>query len=205
MGLRGDQDGGLMANRKKPKGTKNARVAAKRAERLRNVGPDASGNYSPNPYAVRGHIVEVAPKELRDNPNSQQFPKRIVTQRMIDRYLAHGHITDSEWKAADAMWRAWCDSGLEARVCAGYDPDAVSGGGSTDGVVAARIDGAGSMVAMLGLIPTRCRGVVRAVVIEDMTASAWARQWGYGQRASERHGIDRLSQGLRALAQHLGV
>lgn len=192
-----------MANRKKPKGTKFARLAAKRAERLRNVGPDASGNYGVNPYAARGHVVEIAPKELRDNPNSQQFPKRIVTQRMIDRYLAHGHITDAEWKAADAMWRAWVDAGLEARVCAGYDPDAVSGGGSTDGTVAARIDGADTMVSMLGLIPTRCRGVVRAVVIEDISASAWARKWGYAQRASEEHGLARLSQGLSALAQHL--
>ena len=68
-----------MANRKKPRGTKFARLAAKRAERLRNVGPDASGNYGVHPWAARGHIVEVAPKELRDNPSSQQFPKRSVT------------------------------------------------------------------------------------------------------------------------------
>ena len=34
-----------MANRKKPKATKFARLAAKRAERLRSIGPDASGNY----------------------------------------------------------------------------------------------------------------------------------------------------------------
>ena len=50
-----------MANRKKPKGTKNARVAAKRAERLRNTGPDASGNFGVNPWSARGHVVEVAP------------------------------------------------------------------------------------------------------------------------------------------------
>ncbi len=193
-----------VANRKKPKSTKFARLAAKRAERLRSIGPDASGNYGVNPYAARGHVVEVAPKELRDNPNSQQFPKRVVTQRMIDRYLAHGHITDSEWKAADAMWRAWCDAGLEARVCAGYDPDVVSGGGSTDGVVAARLDGADWMVRMMGVIPTRCRGVVRAVVIEDISAADWARKWGYGDRASKSHGLARLTQGLSALAQHLG-
>jgi hypothetical protein len=194
-----------MANRKKPKGTKFARVAAKRAERLRNVGPDASGNYGVNPYAARGHEVEVAPKELRDNPNSQQFPKRIVTQRMIDRYLAHGHISDAEWKAADAMWRAWCEAGLEARVCAGYDPDAVSGGGSTDGLIATKVDGASMIGAFLAALPSRCRGVVRAVVIEDISASAWARRWGYAQRASEQHGLARLSQGLSALAQHLGT
>lgn len=194
-----------MANRKKPRLTKFARLAAKRAERLRNVGPDASGNYGVNPYAARGHVVEVAPKELRDNPNSQQFPKRIVTQRIIDRYLAHGHISHAEHSAADVMWRAWCDAGLEARVCSGYDPDTVSGGASTDGLVAARIDGAFTMKTFLDLVPTRCRGVVRKVVIEDIPASAWAQQWGYSGRASERHGLARLTQGLSALAQHLGI
>ncbi len=191
-------------NRKKPKATKFVRLAAKRAERLRNVGPDASGNYGVNPYAARGHLVEIAPKELRDNPNSQQFPKRISTQRMIDRYLAHGHISQAEHQAADAMWRAWCDSGLEARVCSGYDPDTVSGGASTDALVAARIDGASTIVGYLDVVPTRCRGVVRAVVIEDISASDWARKWGYGGKASKEHGLTRLSQGLRALAQHLG-
>lgn len=194
----------MMANRKKPKGTKFARLAAKRAERLRNVGPDASGNYGVNPYAARGHVVEIAPKELRDNPNSQQFPKRIATQRMIDRYLAHGHISQAEHRAADGMWQAWVNAGLEARVCAGYDPDTVSGGGSTDGVVAVRVDGAIKLVGLLKVIPARCRGVVRAVVIEDISASDWARERGYGDRASKGHGLARLTQGLRALAQHLG-
>ena len=193
-----------MANRKKPKGTKNARVAAKRAERLRNTGPDASGNFGVNPWSARGHVVEVAPKELRDNPNSQQFPKRIATQRMIDRYFAHGHISQAEHRAADAMWQAWVDSGLEARVCAGYDPDVVQGGrASTDGMVAARVDGANAMTGILQALPYRCRGVVRAVVIEDRSAADWARQRGYGRRDSERRGIVRLRSGLQALSQHL--
>lgn len=194
-----------MANRKKPKGTKFARVAAKRAERLRNVGPDASGNYGVNPYAARGHVVEVAPKELRDNPNSQQFPKLIATQRPLDRYMRRKRISIEEYRAGEALWQAWCNANLEPRLCAGYDPDAVSGGASVDALVAARIDGADTIVSMLGLMPRHCRGVVRAVVIEGMTASAWARQWGYAQRASEVHGLARLIQGLRALAQHLGT
>jgi DNA-directed RNA polymerase specialized sigma24 family protein len=185
--------------------TRAAAREEKARAKLRDVGPDPGGNYSVNPYAARGHIVEVAPKELRDNPNSTQFPKRIATQRMIDRYLAHGHISDAEWKAADAMWQAWLHAGLEARVCAGYDPDAVSGGRvSTDGIVAARIDGAAAMEHLLAQMPARCRGVVRAVVIEDISASDWARERGYGERASKSHGLARLSQGLSALAQHLG-
>lgn len=193
-----------MANRKKPKGTKSARVAAKRAERLRNIGPDASGNYSPNPYAARGHVVEVAPKELRANPNSTQYPKRIVTQRMIDRYLAHGHITKEEWIAGDVLWGFWCEAGLLARVSSGYDPDVPHGTYSSDTVIGNRIEGVQQFTNMMNLVPYRCRGVVRAVVIEDQAASDWAAEKGYGQRASKRHGLERLRQGLRALSSHRG-
>lgn len=194
-----------MSRRWKSKGTKFARVAAKRAERLRNTGPDASGNYGVNPYAARGHTVEVAPKELRDNPNSQQFPKRIATQRMIDRYLAHGHISEKEYAAAVFLWQAWMTSGLEPAIIAGYDRDRLSGHRrvSTDGMVASRIDAATAIVDIMACVPVRSRGVVRAVVIEDMAASAWARKWGYAQRASQKHGLARLTQGLSALAQHL--
>jgi DNA-directed RNA polymerase specialized sigma24 family protein len=196
----------MMANRKKPKGTKSARVAARRAERLRNIGPDASGNYGVNPWATRGHTVEVAPKDIdKILPPHSQFPKRIATQRMIDRYAAHGHIAPEEWRAADLLWQAWFNAGLEARVCAGYDPDAIaSGNASTDGLVSARIDGATSMVDLMAAVPARCKGVVRAVVVEDMSAADWAKRWGYGDRASKAHGLARLTQGLRALAQHLG-
>ena len=174
----------------------------KRKAKLADPGPDASGRFGVSPWHVQhGHVVEDAPRELRATPDST-FPKRVATQRVIDRYKAHGHITASEWKAADAVWRFWCDSGLNARMTAGYDPDAVQGGAaSTDGMVASRIDGAVWLVNLFEAIPYHCRGVVRAVVIEDRTAADWARERGFGDRDSRRHGMARLTQGLQALAR----
>lgn len=179
--------------------SRSARI--KERARLIDPGPDASGRYAPSPYALQhGHQVETAPKELRSTPDSS-FPKRIITQRIVDRYRTHGHISEREWKAANAIWKFWCEAGLEARLSAGYDPDAVGGGAaSTDGALAKRIDGALWMVNLWEVIPYRSRGVVRAVVIEDRSASDWARERGFRGRDSERHGLDRLSQGLRALA-----
>ena len=177
----------------------------KRKARMVDPGPDASGRYSVSPYHLQhGHTVEDAPRELRTTPDST-YPKRIATQRVIDRYRAHGFITASEWQAADAVWRYWCDAGLEARLSAGYDPDAIgSGAVSTDGMVARRIDGALWIVNLFEAIPYQCRGVVRAVVIEDRTAADWARGRGFTGRDAKGHGRARLSQGLQALARFWG-
>lgn len=187
---------------------RNQRRAANRAEkrraRLRDSGPDPSGNYDVSPYAARGHVVEVAPKELRSNPNSTQYPRRIVTQRMLDRYLAHGHITPAEWRAGDAMWQLHCELGRNARVTSGYDPVMVSTSPSMDGRLAKYLDAALFMTRLKRAIPYRCIGVVEAVVIEDRSASEWAKERGKGDRDSKGYGLARLRAGLQALADSLG-
>jgi len=167
--------------------------------RIRDPGPDASGNYDVSPYAARGHLIEVAPKELRSNPNSQAFPKRITTQRVIDRYRAQGHITPAEWNVAHFLWSAWVRAGGEARLTAGYDPVVVSSSPNPGALLARKMDAAALVESMLRDIPYRSRGCVRAVVLEDMTATAWARSRSYKGHDSEHHGLTRLRAGLQAL------
>lgn len=198
-----------MAKSKRERALARARTRAaareeKARSRLRDAGPDQGGNYSVNPYAARGHVVEVAPKELRANPNSQQFPKRIATQRMIDRYLSHGHITDAEYKAAEAVLRTWTDSGLEARVIGRYENDVPQGMRTHGAFIDDRCDGMDLFVKFLAAIPSKSRGAVRAVVVEDIAASDWARRLGYGQRSAKAHGMLRLKQGLQAIAVKFG-
>ena len=172
--------------------------------RLRDPGPDEGGRFSPSPYALQhGHVVEVAPQELRITKDSS-FPKRITTQRIIDRYRVHGHIDVREWQAANALWRLWCEAGREAKVASGYDPVVVSSSPSTDGMVAKRIDAAFQFVVVMAVVPYRSMGCVRAVVIEDWPASQWAHGRGYRGRDSERLGLARLRPGLSALADYFG-
>jgi DNA-directed RNA polymerase specialized sigma24 family protein len=179
--------------------------AEKRAAELRNCGPDETGNYGVNPYAARGHVVEVAPKELRSNPNSSQFPKRIVTQRVIDRYRARGHITHAEWQAANALWELWCHAGLEAKVTSGYEPVTINAQANQDAKIAKRLDAVTALTVLLGdAVPYRCRGVVKAVVIEDRSASDWAKVDRRRSGDSKTHGLTRLRAGLQALAASLG-
>jgi hypothetical protein len=177
---------------------------AARKERLRDGGPDPSGNYDVNPYAARGHVVEVAPKELRSNPNSQQFPKRIATQRVIDRYRAHNHITDREWRAANELWEFHCEAGRIASMASSYDPVMVQASPGNDGRLASYLDAALRFTRLMRAVDYHCQGVVRTVVIEDLPASEWARGRGYRHHDAERHGLDRLRAGLQGLAAHLG-
>ncbi len=177
-----------------------ARLQRREAKRIADPGKDISGNFDVSPYAARGHIVEMAPKDLgKELPKESQFPKRINTQRVIDRYKAQGHITPAEWNAANFLWSAWMQSGGCAKVTAGYDPVVVNSSPNTDALAAKRIDAAALVVSMLSDVPYRSRGCVRAVVIDDITASDWARGRGYRHHDSERRGLKRLRTGLQAL------
>ena len=183
---------------------KSRSIKAKGAERLRDPGPDEGGRYSPSPWALQhGHMVETAPRDLRATPDSS-FPKRIATQRIIDRYRAHGHLEHREWQAANALWSLWCHAGLEAKVTSGYEPVTIGGTSNQDHKIAKRLDGAMAFLEAMRAVPYRSQGAVRAVVVQDWTASQWARGRGYTGRDSERLGLTRLRSGLQALAAHLG-
>lgn len=180
------------------------RRANARADRLRDGGPDETGRYGVNPYAARGHVVEVAPKELRGSKDSEQFPKRIATQRMIDRYLAHKHISEAEFKAANMLWEMWNAAELEAKVTSGYEPVIMSASANMDARIAKRLDGATAFVELMRIVPYRSQGVVRAVVIEDWSVTDWVKLRPYRRADVARAGLDRLRSGLQALARFMG-
>lgn len=179
------------------------RRAERQAASLRDTGPNASGHYEPNPWSARGHTIETAPRELRANPHSN-FPKRTTTQRMFDRYLAHGHITEREHQAANALWEFHHQAGLQAKVTGGYDPVMVSSSPDMGDRLAKWLDAALELTRLFRAIPYRSQGVVRAVVIEDRSAADWAKERGIGARDSKAYGLMRLRSGLSALCEHLG-
>ena len=173
-------------------------------ERLRDPGPDEGGRYSPSPWHLQhGHLVEVAPKELRSTPDSS-FPKRIATQRMIDRYRAQGIITMAQWKAANRLWSLWRATGLDPKMCANYSPDIVSGGGSTDGRMIGRSDGVAEYVNAMGKVSRAAIPCLVHVVIIDGSASDWARLKGHSIRLSAGIGVAFLRAALDELAAHFG-
>ncbi len=175
------------------------------AKRMRDPGSNESGKYGVSPFVIaKGHRVEVAP-HIKASQGSEQFPKRIATQRVIDRYKAHGHIDHVEWLAANKLWELWVGAGAEFRVCAGYDPVFIQSSPSVDHIMAKRVDAAFVLNEIWDGLPRRSRGCVRAVVIEDMPAADWARSRGYGDRASKVHGMGRLRLGLQGLVGLFGL
>lgn len=173
-------------------------------ERLRDPGPDEGGRYSPSPLMLQhGHVVEVAPKELRSTPDSS-FPKRIATQRMIDRYRVQGIITMAQWKAANRLWTIWRATGLDPKMCANYSPDIVSGGGSTDGRMIGRSDGVAEYVNAMGKVSRVAIPCLVHVVIIDGSASDWARIKGHSIRLSAGIGVAFLRAALDELVAHFG-
>lgn len=164
-----------------------------------------AGKYGPSPMAQRGHKVEVAPKKLdKALSKDSEFPKRVTTQRVIDRLKARGTITQREWRAAEKLWEWWNAAITGDRLVAAYEPVAVHASPNTDRLVSRRMEAAEEYLDLMGLIPTRCRGVVTHVVINDWELSDWGLRTAKSERARRRQAADRLSQGLRALAGHLG-
>lgn len=175
------------------------------ARRSADPGRDASGNFGVSSDAARGHTIEVAPKSLgAELPKESAFPKRITTQRMVDRYKVRSQITLKQWRAADALFAHWLDLGLEHRLTAGYDPVVVQSSPSKDALIAKKVDGMTWWIEAMAVVPYRSRGVVRAVVIEDQSAGSWARARGYRADDSGRIGMERLRAGLQALVDYLG-
>lgn len=175
-----------------------------KSERIVDPGRDASGNFGPSPFHVRKIDVQSAPKDIgKELPRDSQYPKR-ATERALDWYRAHKHITDAEWKAGNALWEFHCEAGRVARTTAGYDPVVVQRSSDMDGRLAAFLDAALEFNRLMTAVPYRSQGVVRAVAIDGRSASEWAKERGKGDRDSKTHGLDRLRQGLSALAQHLG-
>ncbi len=188
-----------MARRRKSRSIRQREAS----RRLVDPGADASGRFDVSPFAARGHTIEVAPKELRSSPDSS-FPKRIVTQRVIDRYRAHHHISEREWKAANAVWELWCEAESNARMTAGYDPVRVQTSSNIDGVVAKRLDAAVAFVHLMRVVPPRCQGVVRSVVIEDWTVGDWLNLRSHRRAHPGAYAFTRLRRGLSAIAGFLG-
>lgn len=186
-----------MARRRK------SRSAKAKAMRMVDTGPDEGGRWSPSPWLLQhGHVVETAPKDLGGElPKDSAFPKRIATQRMIDRYRTHGHITPVQWAAASRLWELFHGAGWNPRITSGYSGK-VDNETTHGAQLSHRIEAAELYLKAMMAVPYRAKGVVIHVVIIDAAASDWARVRGHSARDSARHGMDRLRAGLSALAKH---
>lgn len=181
-------------------------IRRRQAKALRDPGRDHAGNYDVHPHQLaHGHKAGLAPPDLRASPESS-FPRRIETQRYIDRCLVRGHLSRRQHQAAERFLSDWTATGRNSLVSVAYAPRLVDGGtmhperrmiGRTGAVIEYE-----KAVAELGRLERAC---VQAVVIEDMTASDWARSRGVQrEQSAQAVGTFTLRAALDTLSDHYG-
>ncbi|MDP2377771.1 hypothetical protein [Reyranella sp.] len=183
-----------------------ARLRKREGKRLADPGPDEGGRFSPPPVVrhQHGHIIEVAPKELDKEllPKFSQFPKRVTTQRMIDRYKAQGMLTVRQWRAGDRLWRIWRDSGRDPKLIGNYSPDVIRGATDPDAKMIGRTEAVADWENCRRLCGVLGFGVLVDVVIWDQSASDWAASKRTSRRDCATVGMAFLRLGLDTLAAH---
>ena len=175
------------------------------SKRMRDPGPDEGGRWSAPPYALQhGHAEEVAPKNLgKEIPKDlTQHPKRIATQRMIDRYKTQGLITARQWRAADRLWRIWRESGRDPSLIGNYSPDVARGAPDPDRKMIGRTEAVADWEDCRRLSGVLGFSALVDVVIWDRSASDWARGKGHSVRVSADIGMAFLRGGLDVLVAH---
>lgn len=178
------------------------RIRKRDGKAMRDPGPDEGGRFSPSPYLMQhGHLAEVAPQDLRTSKDSN-FPKRITTQRMIDRYQVRGLITRRQWRAANRLWSTWRASGLDPKMTANYSADVVSGSGDPDARMVGKGDAVAEYLTSMAKLAGGQHSVAVHVVVWDCSANDWAVKRGHKQRVSEAIGMAFLRDALDVLASH---
>ena len=180
------------------------RLRQRENKRLADPGPDEGGRYSPPLLSKEfAEIVEVAPKDIgKELPKDSQFPKRIATQRMIDRYRAQGLLTKRQWRAADRLWRIWRESGRDPNIIGNYSPDLIRGAVDPDAKMIGRTEAVAEWEDCRRLCGGLGFGVLVDVVVWDRSAGDWARSKGHSKGLSKHIGMAFLAGSLDVLAAH---
>ena len=180
-----------------------ARLRKREAKRMADPGKDASGNFAPSPYAAVGHVVGVAPKDLGiELPKDGSFPKRIETQRMIDRYRAQGLLTARQWRSADRLWRIWRDGGRDPSLVGNYSPDVIRGTADPDAKMIGRTEAVAEWEDCRRLCGVLGFGLLVDVVVWDHSAADWAARKGHSTRDQATIGMALLRGTLDTLTAH---
>jgi hypothetical protein len=148
-----------------------------------------------------------------EHPNARMFGrpvrekvKRVVTQTILDRWLARRSISERQWQAGDRLRATMYRAGLEPRVTVNLtaqrgspDPHQMLPMGE------AQAHARGEMRRMLALLPRRLAGIAVAVCGDQETPGGYMAREGLKGREAETIGRDRLRLALDLLADLYGV
>jgi hypothetical protein len=120
--------------------------------------------------------------------------RRVMTQRVLDRYAQRDEIDARQYAAGDALYRLWYAAGRSPKVTMNL----LSVGGSDENAEDRKAGAWADLNGALRAVGKRLSPVLVHVCLADGTASAWARKNAHDPRG----GLTALRLGLDALADH---
>jgi len=162
------------------------------AKRRRKPAPTFEADHGPAQRYQHGDVIVDSPTEV-----AGVTAKRVMTQRVLDRYAQRGDIDSREYAAGEKLYRLWFAAGRSPVVAANLF--AVRGG--DEEAEGRRADAWADFSAALQAAGKQLSPVLVHVCLADGTASAWAKRTGQNPAG----GIVALRLGLCALADHFGL
>lgn len=162
------------------------------AKRRRRASVSIEADHGPIERYQHGDVIVDSPTEV-----AGVQAKRVMTQRVLDRYLVREEISDRQYAAGDKLYRLWFAAGRSPIVAANLT--AVPG--RDEGAEARRADALADFQSAIRASGKQLSAVLVHVCLTDGTASAWARKKGHNPAG----GIVALRLGLDALADHFGL
>jgi hypothetical protein len=136
----------------------------------------------------------------------RQKVRRVVTQTILDRWLARRGIDERQWRAGDRLRATMYRAGLEPRVTMNLqaqrgspDPGQMLPAGE------AQTQARAEMRRALSVLPSRLAGIAVAVCGDQETPGAYLAREGKRGRWAETLGRDRLRLALDLLADFYGM
>lgn len=157
----------------------------KSAERFR-----IEADHGPAERYQHGDVIVASPTET-----AGIVGKRVMTQRVLDRYAQRDEIDSRQYAAGEALFRLWYAAGRAPKVTLNL----LAVGGADEGAEARKADAWAELNQALRAVGQRLSPILVHVCLADGTASAWARKSGHDPRG----GLTALRLGLDALGDYL--
>lgn len=158
------------------------------ARRDGSRGPGGRGDAGPAERYRHGDVIRREPAD-----EAGVFHRRVLTQSVLDRYLARGQIDRRQFDAGEKLYRLWRAAGLGQRITLAYAPR-----------LEARPEMTEEQAALHGRLTDLLRrmGPLSSILVHVCLCDQPARDWARGRGDAPQSGVVVLRLALDALADH---
>lgn len=162
------------------------------SKRRRKAAPTFEADHGPPERYRHGDVIVDSPTET-----AGVTAKRVMTQRVLDRYRQREQISERQYSAGDKLFGLWYRAGRSPVVTVNL----AAVGGRDQASETKRLEAWDEMNLALRSVGLRLSPVLVDVCLSDQSAGAWARRNGQHPKA----GITVLRLALSALGDFFGL